>query len=70
MSAPQPIAVGEPTGRFPRKLPLGDRHVGSSDTAINNILDLGKYNVTTSHGRYNSISANFAYNVSNKLIIS
>ena len=33
LSAPQPIAVGEPTGRFPRKLPLGDRHVGSPDTA-------------------------------------
>ena len=26
LSAPQPIVVGEPTGRFPRKLPLGDRH--------------------------------------------
>ena len=25
--------VGEPTGRFPRTLPLGARHVGSLDTA-------------------------------------
>ena len=32
MSAPQPIAVGEPTGRFPRILPVGSRHVGSLDT--------------------------------------
>ena len=34
LSAPQHIGVGEPTGRFPRKLPLGARHVGSLDTAI------------------------------------
>ena len=29
VSAPQQIAVGEPTGRFPSKLALGSRHVGS-----------------------------------------
>ena len=29
LSALQHIGVGEPTGRFPRKLPLGARHVGS-----------------------------------------
>ena len=33
LSAPQQIVVGEPTGRFPRTLPLGARHVGSLDTA-------------------------------------
>ena len=33
LSAPQHIGVGGPTGRFPRKLPLGARHVGSPDTA-------------------------------------
>ena len=33
LSAPQPIAVGEPTGRFPRILLFGSRHVGSLDTA-------------------------------------
>ena len=31
LSAPQHIGVGGPTGRFPRKLPLGARHVGSPD---------------------------------------
>ena len=35
LSAPQHIGVGGPTGRFPRKLPLGARHVGSPDTADN-----------------------------------
>ena len=34
LSAPQQIVVGEPTGRFPRTLPLGARHVGSLDTAV------------------------------------
>ena len=34
LSAPQHIGVGGPTGRFPRKLPLGARHVGSTDTAV------------------------------------
>ena len=33
LSAPQQIVVGEPTGRFPRTLSLGARHVGSLDTA-------------------------------------
>ena len=33
LSAPQQIVVREPTGRFPRTLSLGARHVGSLDTA-------------------------------------
>ena len=38
LSAPQHIGVGGPTGRFPRKLPLGARHVGSPDTAFTLVI--------------------------------
>ena len=43
LSAPQPIAVGEPTGRFPRILPFGSRHVGSLDTAYNHTITKETY---------------------------
>ena len=37
LSAPQHIGVGGPTGRFPRKLALGARHVGAPDTAVSDV---------------------------------